>query len=204
MGNGQFAFTADATGLQTFPEAFTNTTRSARCREWGWHTAPNPEGWSIEKFAFKEFDVFGRKVGYADVPGNRQTPEIKWLRANPHRLHLGRIGFVLTEPDGSAAGTNDLQDVDQTLDLWNGVLRSRFTFEGQPVDVETVCHPQLDLLAVRVLLAAVERRPRPDRAAVSRTAPARPSRRTGPNPRRTKRDAPGTRGRRGFRTEAGQ
>ncbi len=150
VGNGQFAFTADATGLQTFPEAFTNTTPLGTLSQWGWHTAPNPEGWSIEKFAFKEFEVFGRKVGYADVPGNRQTPEIKWLRANPHRLHLGQIGFVLAKADGSAARTNDLKDIEQTLDLWDGVLRSRFTFEGQPVEVETICHPQLDLLAVRV------------------------------------------------------
>ena len=77
------------TGLQTFAEAYTNTTPLGTLSQWGWHTSPNPEGWSIEKFHFKEFDVFGRKVGYADVPGNRQTPEIKWLRGNPHRLHLG-------------------------------------------------------------------------------------------------------------------
>ena len=151
VGNGEFAFTADATGLQTFPDEFTNTIPLGTLSNWGWHTFPNPENWSIEKFPFRQFDAFGRKVGYADVPGNRQTPEIKWLRANPHRLHLGQIGFVLKKADGSAAQTNDLTDIEQTLDLWNGELVSRFKLDGQPVEVHTVCHPERDLLAVRVV-----------------------------------------------------
>jgi hypothetical protein len=151
VGNGQFAFTADVTGLQTFADAFTNTTPLGTLSQWGWHSFPNPEGWSNEKFHYKEYDVFGRKVGYNDVPGNRQTPEIKWLRGNPHRLHLGKIAFVLTKSDGSAARTNDLTDIEQTLDLWNGVLHSRFNLEGQSVDVQTVCHPDRDLVAVRVV-----------------------------------------------------
>src|SRR5690349_7959957 len=85
VGNGGFAFTVDATGLQTFPEAFEHTTPLGTLSDWGWHTAPNPDGWSIDKFHFKEFpDLNGRPVPYADVPHNQPTPEIKWLRANPH------------------------------------------------------------------------------------------------------------------------
>ena len=151
VGNGEFAFTVDATGLQTFPEAFEQTTPLGTLSDWGWHTIPNTNGWSIDTFQFKEFaDLNGRKVPYADVPGNNQTPEIKWLRANPHRLHLGQIGFVLTHADGSPARTNDLIDVEQTLDLWDGLLTSHFKFDGQPVTVKTVCDPKLDAIAVRV------------------------------------------------------
>ena len=155
VGNGQFAFTVDATGLQTFADAFTNTTPLGTLSQWGWHSFPNPEGWSEEKFQFKEFDVFGRKVGYNDVPGNRQTPEIKWLRGNPHRLHLGQIGFVLIKTDGSLARTNDLTDVKQSLDLWSGLLESWFSLEGKQVYVQTVCHPDRDMVAVRVYSALV-------------------------------------------------
>jgi hypothetical protein len=150
VGNGNFAFTADITGLQTFAEAFANTTPLGTLSQWGWHTSPNPQGWSMDKFHFRDFDVFGRMVSYDDAPG-RQTPETKWLRENPHRLHLGRISFLLTKSDGSAARTNDLLEIAQTLDLWDGLLRSHFKFDGQPVEVLTVCHPDLDLLAVRVV-----------------------------------------------------
>jgi len=152
VGNGEFCFTVDATGLQTFPEAFARTTPLGTLSDWGWHTFPNPEGWDIDHFQFKEFsDLNGRKVPYADVPNNRQTPEIKWLRDNPHRLHLGQIGFVLKRADGSLAAIPDLQDIQQKLDLWDGNLISHFKFDGASVDVETVCDPELDALAVRVV-----------------------------------------------------
>src|SRR5215469_12181034 len=111
VGNGEFCFTVDATGLQTFPEAFEKTTPLGTLSDWGWHTFPNPNGWDIDHFQFKEYtDLNGCKVPYADVPHNQQTAEMKWLRANPHRLHLGQIGFVLRHADGSVARTNDLKD----------------------------------------------------------------------------------------------
>ena len=40
VGNGGFAFTVDATGLQTFPEAFEQTTPLGTLSDWGWHTIP--------------------------------------------------------------------------------------------------------------------------------------------------------------------
>jgi hypothetical protein len=150
VGNGELAFTADVTGLQTFAEAYDDTIPLGTLSEWGWHTSPNPQGWSIDRFAFTELESHGRRIGYADVPGDRRTPEIEWLRTNPHRLHLGRIGFRLSLRDGRPATAKDLADVEQVLDLWNGVLRSRFRLEGEPVEVETLCHPRLDLVAVRV------------------------------------------------------
>lgn len=151
VGNGGFCFTVDATGLQTFPETFERTTPLGTLSDWGWHTAANPNRWSMDTFHFTEFpDLNGRLVPYADVPYNEMTPEIKWLRNNPHRLDLGQIGFVLRHSNGSAATPNDIVDVRQTLDLWNGRIVSHFKFDGEPVDVETVCHPELDAVAVRV------------------------------------------------------
>ena len=150
VGNGEFAFTVDVTGLQTFPDAYDQTIPLGTLSQWGWHTAPNPDAWSIDRFGYTPFESHGRAVGYADIPGER-TPEINWLRANPHRLHLGRIGFRLTHADGSAAVPADLAGVRQTLDLWNGVITSRFRFDGEPVEVETVCHPALDAVSVRVV-----------------------------------------------------
>jgi hypothetical protein len=151
VGNGEFAFTVDATGLQTFPEAFEKTIPLGTLSDWGWHTVPNSNGWSIDNFQFKEFpDLNGRLVPYADVSGNKMTPEAKWLRENPHRLHLGQIGFVLKHADGSPAQTNDLTDIVQTLDLWNGKITSHFRFDGEPVDVETLCDPMFDGIAAQV------------------------------------------------------
>ncbi len=152
VGNGQFAFTVDATGLQTFPEAFTNTTPLGTLSDWGWHSSPNPEHYDIDHFNFKEYpDLNGRPVPYADVPGNVTTPEIKWLRANPHRLHLGQLGLVLLTTNGQPATPADLSGIHQTLDLWDGEIISHFTFAGVPVDVETLCASDQDAIAVRVV-----------------------------------------------------
>jgi len=155
VGNGEFAFTVDVTGLQTFADAYDQTIPLGTLSQWGWHTWPNPNAWTIERFGFKEFAADGRMVGYADIPGER-TPEINWLRANPHRLHLGRIGFRLTRADGSPAMPGDLTDIRQTLDLWNGTIVSHFRLDGEAVDVVTVCHPRLDAVGVRVVSALLK------------------------------------------------
>ena len=157
VGNGEFAFTVDATGLQTFAEAYDETVPLATLSQWAWHTDPNPQGYSIDRFARTEFESHGRKVGYADVPGDVRTPEVEWLRRNPHRLHLGRIGFELRLRNGREATLEDVKDVEQRLDLFDGVLLTRFKLDGEPVEVETLCHPNRDAIAVRVVSPLVGR-----------------------------------------------
>src|SRR5262249_2858125 len=93
------------------------------------------------------YDTYGRAVGYA-TSAEGQTSLYNWLRENPHRLHLGRIGLRLLGSDGREATVTDITNIDQQLDLWTGALVSRFTVAGKPVMVRTAVHPQLDLLAV--------------------------------------------------------
>jgi hypothetical protein len=151
VGNGEFAFTADITGLQTFPAYHEQGMPLGTLSQWGWHSLPNPQGYRMAD-ALEEYEVGGRKVPYASGrgPSRGYSPAAEWLRANPHRLDLGRIGLRLTKSDGSAATMDDLVNPSQTLDLWTGCLSSRFELEGVPVRVVTVCHPTRDLLAVRI------------------------------------------------------
>src|ERR1044072_741018 len=44
VGNGEFAFTADATGLQTFSSEYEKATPLCTMSQWGWHTSPLPAG----------------------------------------------------------------------------------------------------------------------------------------------------------------
>ncbi len=161
LGNGEFAFAVDATGLQTF------TTTLGTFSNWGWHTFPNRQGFREEETWSEIVGGGGHKANYAFV-ANREpnrTPEQKarakgafdWYRRAPHRLHLGRIGFELLHRDGSPAKQADLQKIRQTLDLWTGTVRSTFELDGVPVEVTTCCHPKQDVVAVQVqskLLAA--------------------------------------------------
>ncbi len=151
VGNGAFAFTADITGLQTFPDFHARGMPLGTHAEWGWHSLPNPAGYRLED-ALEAYIVDGRAVPYLsglDASGG-YLPASGWLRANPHRLHLGQLGFRITRMDNTPLSIADIVRPRQTLDLWAGLLESRFTVEGQPVHVLTVCHPARDLLAVRV------------------------------------------------------
>jgi hypothetical protein len=151
VGNGGFAFTADITGVQTFPQFHEQGMSLATQSQWGWHSLPNPQGYKLAD-ALNEYSVAGRKVPYASGPGpsGGYSAAANWLRANPHRLHLGQIGLRITKSDGSMADIQDLTSTHQTLDLWTGLLTSRFEVEGRPVRVLTVCHPKRDVIAVRV------------------------------------------------------
>jgi hypothetical protein len=143
VGNGEFAFTADATGLQTFPEVY-NVIPLCTQSQWGWHSFPS-EGMKPSDLKLEMFETHGREVGYATGrPAKGQEKLVGWLRENPHRLHLGRIGFTGFNRD-------DISGVDQTLDLWTGKLDSKFRVKGIPMHVQTWCHPDRDALRVMVV-----------------------------------------------------
>lgn len=152
IGNGELAFTADITGMQTFPELYRGKIPLCTQSQWGWHTAPADGGryFSRNDLALKYFDMPDRKVGYA-VSSEGQDEIFDWLRLNPHRLHLGQIGLELLMPDGTPAKPNDIQNIHQQLDLWRGLLESSFTVRGVPVHVKTCCHPTRDILAFTVV-----------------------------------------------------
>lgn len=146
VGNGRFAFTADITGLQTFPQAYAKGIPLTTMAEWGWHSFPNPAGYKLED-TFVQIDTYGRLVPYNS---NQKCPAADYLRANPHQITLGLIGLVLKKQDGSFAQLEDIQDIHQQLCLWEGLLISRFTLEGQPVSVQTCVHPDSDLVAFQI------------------------------------------------------
>ncbi len=147
VGNGEFAFTADLTGLQTFPREYENAMPLCTLSQWGWHTAPS--GLDLKTLRLTPFDTQGRPVGYA-VSSDGQKDLYNWLRENPHRLHLGQLGLRLLRRDGSEAQIADITGSEQQLDLWTGVITSRFEFEGVPVTVKTAVHPAQDVLAVTI------------------------------------------------------
>ncbi|MBN2242527.1 MAG: glycoside hydrolase family 65 [Acidobacteria bacterium] len=152
VGNGEFAFTADITGLQTFPDFYEKGIPLATQSNWGWHTIPGRQNYTLGD-ATALWDSCGRQVPYASL---QNTEAGQWLRANPHRLNLGRIGFFLSDPNGKEITIRDLKNINQTADLWQGVIRSHFEIGGESVDVETACHPDIDQISVRIRSALLK------------------------------------------------
>jgi hypothetical protein len=153
LGNGNLGFTADITGLQTFPEQYSKLAPLLTMAQWAWHSFPNPAGYT-EADGQVMVAVPGR--GEQPYPWIRDwaeldsNPALKWLRENPHRFSLGRVGLVLRRANGTQAAFADLSETRQTLDLWSGALISSFVFDGEPVAVETRVHPDRDMLMVAI------------------------------------------------------
>jgi hypothetical protein len=139
VGNGEFAFGADCTGLQTF--------RGNAMSHWGWHSDPLPPNITPDQIPVTGTIATGKNLELVKTFG--ETPELsKWLRFNPHRMNLFRLRFL--HEDGSPLVEEKIENPKRHLDLWTGLMTSRFEVSGQPVKVETSVHPTLDAVAVRI------------------------------------------------------
>lgn len=147
VGNGGFAMTVDGTGLQSFPESYSKGVPLGTMSDWGWHSFGNPNHY-LETESWKDYDFGrGRLEPYATQvkDDKRKKAAGDWYRVNPHRLHLGTMGLSL--------GNNPslIKQVEETLDMWNGVIHSNFMYQGKGYDVTTVCHPERDMVATHVV-----------------------------------------------------
>ena len=142
VGNGEFAFGVDITGLQTFVPFNTLS-------HWSWHSFPLPKGQKVDDFKGLMLDTHGRMVKY-NIDNNSQPELSSWLAGNPHCFNLGRVGFLLLKSDGERAISNDLKNARQEVDLWSGIITSYFVLDGEQVIVKTACHPSIDAIGVSV------------------------------------------------------
>jgi len=146
IGNGEFAFTADVTGLQTIPDSYESGIPLVTQSHWGWHSIPNTEEYREEQ-TWEYFDTYGRNVPYASIMNSKPAQH---FRANPHRLHLGRIGFKRVGDDVTAIESSDITNIHQVMDIWHGVIKSSFVLDGRKLRVETCVHPTKDIVAAKI------------------------------------------------------
>lgn len=142
VGNGNFAFGADITGLQSiYPYNILSS--------WCWHNSSLPTApGQTEPSDFTGLDwwTHGRLVNY-DQPNPAEPLISQWMIGNPHRVNLGRIGLSLNGSDLVEAW---LSNKKQTLDVYSGILSSTFTLSNSNVTVTTIHDPKLDTIAVQV------------------------------------------------------
>lgn len=151
VGNGSFAYTVDATGMQTFPDHYANGVPLGTQSDWGWHSFPNTAS-NVLSSSLKHYALDGRSVSYTvQTKGDLKAENASdYFRVNPHRLQLGNIGLELLKQDGSIAGLKDIVGIQQVLDPFTGIISSKFKLEGIAVEVETSCHQQTDVLGFRI------------------------------------------------------
>ena len=151
VGNGNFAFTVDATGMQSFPDAYAKGVPLGTQSVWGWHSFPNTENLKIEE-AQKPYELEGRKLSYTvQLKEPEQSKKaVEYFRVNQHRLQLGNIGLEIQKKDGLLATTDDIKNINQQLDMWTGIITSSFTVDDELVKVITICHQHWDAVSFRI------------------------------------------------------
>jgi hypothetical protein len=146
VGNGQFAFTVDVTGLQTFGEYYyKNGIPLETMARWCWAADENPNHYTLDDASndFRQAD--GTTIR---LPNKQGSPAGDWLRRNPRQHPLGQLSLEWS--DGTKIKTEELTDIEQTLDLWTGIITSKYKLRGVPVVITTAAHPQIDFLNVRM------------------------------------------------------
>jgi len=168
VGNGAFAFSFDATGLQSLNASFRAPFDLNTHADWAWHSssagAAFLASYNLTDYLTPVSASASRPVRYP-TGYNSSAAAAAFLHSNPHRTPLAQLGLAWR--DGAQLAAADLAAVAQTLDAWTGVAASNSTLRGgagrgdAAAAVLTAAHPDVDALAARVRLSAPAARPQP-------------------------------------------
>lgn len=156
LPGADFVFTADVTGLQTLAGPHDAGQELNTMAGWAWHEFPNPENFTLADCTalhphaegMRPYSPMTPPPGLSGEKAGRWRVAAAWLRSNPHRFGLGRLGFAAA--DGGAIAPARVSGIRQRMDLWTGALHSRFIYQGKEVTVVTVPVEDPDGIEVRV------------------------------------------------------
>ncbi len=150
VGNGNFAYTADITGMQTLYEEYKRVLPLCTMAQWGWHTEPAGGGryaYDPDEVEMTEYPYRGRTVRYAVEKKAGNEAVYDWLRQNPHKMNLARIGLVY---EGKPITLERISHIRQELKLYEGVLESRFCLDGADCRVTTAIAGEKDVVGFAI------------------------------------------------------
>ncbi len=139
LGNGEFCFTADGTGLQTFG--------GNSMSHWAWHSFPLPMGRSAADIPPTGTFQKGRNQGLDEFPPDKDDLR-QWMFDNPHIMNLGRLR--LCRSGEVELKKTEIFGLTRKLDLWSGKQTASYQIDGEPVRVETCVDSALDAVVVRI------------------------------------------------------
>lgn len=158
VGNGEFAYTVDVSGLQSFYDFYENGVSLGTQSQWGWHVIPTDQNYRVEEVYRYDTSCTGNVIPFpVQHSDGRKGEATHWLRTNPHRLHLGMIGLKMTKEDGTTVEIHDLENIHQKLDLWTGKIESQYEIEGVPVNVELYGHQGVDQISAKVTSPLIQK-----------------------------------------------
>ena len=146
LGNGDFCFNVDATGLQTYNESFATTGPRLDLNilsSWAFHSLPAVNDGTMigARKALSNFNFTirptatswntTRNIPLADGSNSSDGNTGGWMMSNPHRLGLGQLALriaydVTNQADPLAPSAQMLTNISSQLDTWTGSFSSNF------------------------------------------------------------------------------
>ncbi|KAJ5949529.1 hypothetical protein N7454_001113 [Penicillium verhagenii] len=142
VGNGNFAFGADVTGLQTFSHFAIESS-------WAWHNfslPTTPGQTSCSDFTGLDWWTHGRLVNY-DMPNPDENDISNWLIENPQRSSIANIGLHFP---GQNITEESLLYKSQDLDIWEGTIQSSFQYNRSNVSIQVWSHPTDPVVGIQI------------------------------------------------------
>ncbi|MDE6441973.1 MAG: hypothetical protein K2L12_04370 [Clostridia bacterium] len=140
VGNGNYAFTCDVTGLQTFTKEY-DFIPLCSMSDLIWAerevTSPKP---------YKSY-VRAANGGEVKYLSDTQSPYYNEHRLNAYKFDLFKLAFTY---NGKPLDLNGVTDICQELDLYRGEIVSRFTYLGEQVKVKTFIPQKHNNLRINV------------------------------------------------------
>jgi len=151
VGNGNFAFTADPTGMQSLYQLFyENNMPLCTMAQWGWHTEPvggGKENYTLDDVEMTVFEYENREL-YLPVDKKEESADAyQWLRQNPHRANLASIALTV---DSREITPDQLSKIYQEQHLYEGRLESSFNLDEKKCKITTVCDRKTDTLGFQI------------------------------------------------------
>lgn len=141
LGNGEFCFGCDRTGLQNFG--------GNALAHWAWHSFPAPEELDLPTWPETGSFMQGRLTGTGqDIFPKDRWDGVEYTFDNPHSVNLGRLAFI--HRDGSLLAEEEIEDSRRECHLWSGRLDTTFCLNGSTVTVTGCVHPEQDAVALKI------------------------------------------------------
>lgn len=146
VGNGELAYTVDMTGVQTLYRDYETVMPLCTMSNFGWHTEPDQGTYySREDLTLDRYPYRNREVSYAVRSRAGEEAVYHWLRINPHRINLFRLGLLY---QGQEIKKEQITDIHQELDLYNGIISSEYRIEQIACRAETVCDSEDNMIGI--------------------------------------------------------
>ncbi|MCR4903997.1 MAG: glycoside hydrolase family 65 [Butyrivibrio sp.] len=152
IGNGNLAFTADVTGLQSLYDEYNSAFMPLTCmHKDAWHIEKDVDG---KTYMLSDVDmtVYESPKGPVSYGVEKKTGNehiYDWVRQNPHRFNLMKIAL---EYDNKPLSASDINDIKQELDIYTGCLSSSFTLQEHSIKVLSICSGKSDCLSFKIAI----------------------------------------------------